>query len=71
MLAGGTVIRRGICGSVLVATVAGGPPNRPMPGAGGGGGGPAGAVSCETVTGPPGLHACQRQVALLRRLGRD
>ena len=52
MLVGGTVIRPGACGSVLVATVAGGPPNRPIPGAGGAGGGPAGAVSWETVVGP-------------------
>jgi len=45
------VILRGTSAKVLCASVAGGPPNRPIPGAGGAGGGPAGAVSWETLAG--------------------
>ena len=63
--------RRGACGSVLCATVAGGPPNRPIPGEGGAGAGLSGAVSCETLAGPLAStpvrfssHSCGASVGL-------
>src|SRR5512139_2861145 len=75
MLVGGSLTRPGACDSVLSDTFTGGPPNRPVAGAGGG---PPGAVSCDTFAGPVACsparfstHSCAVSVGLTTEMESD